>query len=88
MALDLKSLFGLHVQCAQLYSLAETTQRNPRPPPPPPFGLIYEGAIGQPRQTTSLCDPLREAVSRRLEIYYTVYSTLSPQHFPPSASIC
>ncbi len=29
--------------CAQLY-----------PFPPPPFGLIYEGAIGQPRLTTSL----------------------------------
>ncbi len=26
----------------------------PQPPPPPPaFGLIYEGAIGQPRWTTS-----------------------------------
>ena len=36
--------------CAQLYSLAET------PHPPPAFGLIYEGAIGQPRQTTFLCD--------------------------------
>jgi hypothetical protein len=24
----------------------------------PTFGLIYEGAIGQPRETTSLCDPL------------------------------
>jgi hypothetical protein len=28
-------------------------------PIPPPFGLIYEGAIGQPRQTTSLYDPLQ-----------------------------
>jgi hypothetical protein len=27
-------------------------------PPPPAFGLIYGGAIGQPRETTSLCDPL------------------------------
>jgi hypothetical protein len=26
--------------------------------PPPAFGLIYEGAIGQPRSTTSLCNPL------------------------------
>jgi hypothetical protein len=38
MELDLQSLF------AQVYSLAETP-----PPPPPAFGLIYEGAIGQPR---------------------------------------
>ncbi len=33
--------------------------RDPHTPPHPPvFGLIYEGIIGQPRQTTSLCDPL------------------------------
>jgi hypothetical protein len=31
---------------------------DPATQPLPPFGLIYEGAIGQPRQTTSLCDPL------------------------------
>ncbi len=33
--------------CAQLYTLAEI----PNPPPPfsPAFGLINEGAIGQPR---------------------------------------
>jgi len=30
--------------CAQLYSLAENPQASP-----PPFGLIYEGAIGQPK---------------------------------------
>ncbi len=37
---------------------------TPHPPPHlPTFGLIYEeGAIGQPRQTTSLCDPLGVAV--------------------------
>jgi hypothetical protein len=40
--LDLQSFFW--APCAQLYSLAETPQvRNPA------FGLIYEGAIGQPR---------------------------------------
>jgi hypothetical protein len=44
--------------CAQLCSLAEAPQ-----PPPPAFGLIYEGAIGQPRYTTSLCDPLLAAVA-------------------------
>jgi hypothetical protein len=52
MELDLQSLFGLHVY-RQLFSLAETPY-----PPPPAFELIYEGAIGQPRWTTSLCDPL------------------------------
>ncbi len=46
MELDIHSLFELHVHCAQLYSLAET----PQPPRPPlAFGVIYEGAIGQPR---------------------------------------
>ncbi len=28
------------------------------PPIPPAFGLIYEGVTGQPRKTTSVCDPL------------------------------
>jgi hypothetical protein len=32
--------------------------RHPATPPPPTFGLIYEGAFGQHRQTTSLCNPL------------------------------
>ncbi len=32
--------------CAELYSLAETPQPLP---PSPAYGLIYEGAIGQPR---------------------------------------
>ncbi len=51
---DLQSLFGL--SCVQLYSLAETPQPPP-PPPSPAVGLIYKGAFGQPRRTTSLCDP-------------------------------
>ncbi len=42
MELDL-IIFGLHVHCARLYSLAEA----PNPLQPPAFGLIYEGAIGQ-----------------------------------------
>ncbi len=45
MELNLQSLFGLHVHCAQLYYLAETLQ----PYPLPEFGLIYEGASGQPK---------------------------------------
>jgi hypothetical protein len=48
---DLQTLFGLHVHSC-------THWLRPHNPPPPPFGLIYEGAIGQPRKTTSLCDPL------------------------------
>jgi hypothetical protein len=60
MVLDLQSLFGLHVtSCVHLYSLAEMRSRNT---PPPAFGLVNEGAIGQPRSTTSLYDPLDENV--------------------------
>jgi hypothetical protein len=46
MELDFQSLFGL--LCTAVYSLAETPQLHP-----PAFGLIYEGAISQPRETTS-----------------------------------
>ncbi len=42
--------------CVQLYSLAET----PQLPPLPASGLIFEGAIDQPRKTTFLCNPLSE----------------------------
>ncbi len=44
---------------------------NPQPPSPV-FGLIYEGALGQPRQTTSLCcdhefiDPVFTITSSKL----------------------
>jgi hypothetical protein len=43
MELDLQSFF--FAPCAELHSLAETPQPSP---PPLAFGLIYEGAIGQP----------------------------------------
>ncbi len=43
MELDLQGLFGLHGHSC-------TQRLRPRNPPPPnAFGLIYEGAIGQPR---------------------------------------
>jgi hypothetical protein len=46
MELDLQSLFGF--QCTvQLYPTIWLRPRNSHPPPA--FGLIYEGAIGQPR---------------------------------------
>jgi hypothetical protein len=53
--MELRSLKCIWVPCAQRYSLVEIP-KSPRPPPA--FGLIFEGAIGQPRLTTSLCDPL------------------------------
>ncbi len=52
MEFDLQSLFGLHVhRCSHWL-------RPRNPPLPSTFVLMYEGAIGQPRQTTSVCDPL------------------------------
>ncbi len=62
--LDHQSLFGLHV-----YSCTTTTDWL-RPPPPHAFGLIYEGAIGQPRQTTSLYDPCNHIKAVHKEQYY------------------
>jgi hypothetical protein len=45
MELDLQRLFGLHV-----YSCTVLIGWDPETPPlPPGFGLVYEGAIGQPR---------------------------------------
>ncbi len=52
MELDLQSFSGLHVHSCTLWL------RTRNSPLPPAFGLIYEGAIGQPRYTTSLCEPL------------------------------
>ncbi len=46
---------------------------DPATSPPPSFGLIYEGAIGHPRQMTSLCDPL-------LSFRFNTYS-ISVTHF-------
>jgi hypothetical protein len=75
MELDLQSLFAPHLHSC-------THWLRHRNPPPPLFGLIYEGAIGQPRQTTShlflapcfqlsgpsLCDEM---------LYFTLFSTAS-----------
>ncbi len=55
MELDLQSLSGL--LCTAVPILAETTEL-------PAFGLKYEGAIGQPRWTTSPCNPLVGAIER------------------------
>jgi hypothetical protein len=43
--LDRQSLFELRVHSCTHW---------PRPPPPPAFGLIFDGAIGQPSDTISL----------------------------------
>ncbi len=75
MELDLQSFFGLHVHIC-------THWLRPRHPLPPPhshaFGLIYEGAIGQPRQTTSLCDPLSQ---RKVQAYATACRPKSQQKY-------
>ncbi len=45
MELNLQSLYGHHVHVhVHVHWL-----RPRKPPPPPAFGLIYKGAIGQPR---------------------------------------
>jgi hypothetical protein len=71
MELDLQSLFGLHVHSCTHWLRADTPQT-------PAFGLIYEGAIGQPRWTTSLCDPLLGYLSsiRSGNYYYVSFSSL------------
>jgi hypothetical protein len=51
MELDLQSLFGL--LCTALIIGCDPAT----PPSSPAYGLIYEGAIGQPRKTASLCNP-------------------------------
>ncbi len=54
MELDPQSLFW-----ATVYSCTYWLSLRPRNSTLfPQFGLIYEGAIGQPRWTTSLCNPL------------------------------
>ncbi len=60
---------------------------RPRNTPPPASGLVYEGAIGQPKQTTSLCDPLDR---RLLRLWGTAPKILylSPYPVPPPPPIC
>jgi hypothetical protein len=53
-----------------MYSLAETPQHPPPPPPHPhALGLVYDGAIGQQRLTTSLCNPLDKINSYYMYVY-------------------
>ncbi len=46
--------------------------RNPLNPSA--FGLVYEGAIGQLRQTTSLCNPLLPGFTEVFKVYRIHYS--------------
>jgi hypothetical protein len=64
MELDLQSLFGL------LCTASCTFWLRPRNPlsPPSAFGLVYEGSIGQPRWTTSLCNPLLKTLVALLNL--------------------
>jgi hypothetical protein len=61
--------YGVWSPC-HVMSTAVLIGWNPRPTPPPsPRRLVYEGAIGQPRQTTSLCDPLLGLLPLRTVLY-------------------
>ncbi len=54
---------------------------RPQPPSPPAFGLIYVGTIGQPRYTTSLCDPLTQEIARvSLTISWRFDSAQAKEH--------
>ncbi len=81
MEVDLQSLFGFHATwCAQLYSLAETRQL----PPPPHLDSYYEGAIGQQRYTTFLCNPLLLMLLRLLYSLPLLASLLLLWHESPN----
>ncbi len=46
-------------------------------PPPPAFGLVYEGAIGQPRKITSPCNPpCQDAKADRLVNQISLYRSI------------
>jgi hypothetical protein len=65
MELDLQSLFGL-------LCTAVLIGRDPVTPPPfTSFGLMYEGAIGQPREGTALCNPLCPPIAGPYYTYRT-----------------
>jgi hypothetical protein len=49
--------FTLITECTPESSGCNSVAETPAAPRPPAFELIYEGAIGQPRQMTSLCNP-------------------------------
>jgi hypothetical protein len=54
--------------------------RNPLNPPA--FGLVYEGAIGQRRKTTSLCNPLLLGITEVFKVYRIHYSNTLAHNFP------
>ncbi len=57
MEVDLQSLFGIHVHCAQLYSLAEAPQ--PLTPPPPLTPRIWALLVVQDRRPLIMTPWLR-----------------------------
>jgi hypothetical protein len=48
---------------------------KPRNLPPPAFGLIYEGAIGQPRQTHLFVTPCFKGTVRIMFLWIEVFFT-------------
>jgi hypothetical protein len=74
MELDLQILFGLHVHSC-------THWMRPRNSPSPQFRLIYEGAIGQPRYSTSICDPLAPGHGHRAPTEFVRHSLIGGAHY-------
>jgi hypothetical protein len=74
MKFDLQSLLGLHVH-------SRTHWLRPTHPHHPAFGLIYEGAIGQLRKTTSLCGPLPAKHSCCCDFLILVWKTERNNHW-------
>jgi hypothetical protein len=66
MELDLQSLFGLRVHSC-------TDWLRPGNPPSPAFGLIYEGAIGQPRYLIDDISLIYQAKEMLDFIHLTIY---------------
>ncbi len=53
---------------------------RPATPPPPSLGLIYEGAIGHSRQTTSLRNHLMYSIRHFLETLTHLVHVMFPGH--------
>jgi hypothetical protein len=82
MELDLQSLFGLQVHSCTHWL------RPSNPSPPPAFGLTYEGAIGQPRWTASLGEPLLTVLVAAAQPEFTSHRVSAKRNLPICLQSC